>query len=109
MCACPALRPRQNLHARPLRRLGLAFRFWNSVGFCVGSFVAQSHGLHTRCLRFAGQVTLPPRKTRFRLVATLGRTGLVTRWVPMRSFLGQYPTNSPSPRLCLAHSKLGFE
>jgi hypothetical protein len=30
-------------------------------------FVAQSHGLHTRCLRFAGWITPPPRKTRFRL------------------------------------------
>ena len=26
MPACPALRPRQDLHARPLRRLGVAFR-----------------------------------------------------------------------------------
>jgi hypothetical protein len=39
-------------------------------------FGAQSHGLHPRCLRFAAAVARTPRKTRFRLVATLGRAGL---------------------------------
>ena len=44
---------------------------------------AQSHGLLTRCLRFAAQVTLGPRKTRFRLAAALaGRTGY--RETPMK-------------------------
>ncbi len=41
------------------------------------SFEAQSHGLGTRCLRFAGWITPPPRKTRFRLPARLYRTGLI--------------------------------
>jgi hypothetical protein len=31
------------------------------------NFEAQSHGPPTRCLRFAGWVTPPPRKTRFRM------------------------------------------
>ena len=31
------------------------------------NFGAQSHGLPTRCLRFAGWITPPPRKTRFRM------------------------------------------
>ena len=34
------------------------------------AFEAQSHGLHTRCLRFAAQVAPRPRKTRFRLLAS---------------------------------------
>ena len=39
------------------------------------SFGAQSHGSRRRCLRFADRVTPAPRKTRFRLVANLGRAG----------------------------------
>jgi len=31
------------------------------------NFEAQSHGPSTHCLRFAGWVTPPPRKTRFRM------------------------------------------
>src|SRR5205085_2570291 len=31
------------------------------------NFGTQSHGLCTRCLRFAGWITPPPRKTRFRM------------------------------------------
>ena len=50
------------------------------------AFGAQSHGLCTRCLRFAGRITPPPRKTRFRLLATLYRTGLATRRVPTKGF-----------------------
>ena len=45
---------------------------------CNVSFEAQSHGLGTRCLRFAAPVTRAPRKTRFRLPAS--STGRV--WPP---------------------------
>jgi hypothetical protein len=37
-------------------------------------------------LRFAGVVTHPPRKIRFRPLARLCRTGLVTRRVPYKRF-----------------------
>ena len=40
-------------------------------------FGARSHGIGTRCLRFAGRVAPPPRKTRFRLLAKLCRAGFV--------------------------------
>ena len=40
-------------------------------------FEARSHGIRTHCLRFAGRVTPPPRKTRFRLLAKLCRAGFV--------------------------------
>jgi hypothetical protein len=43
-------------------------------------FEAQSHGPSTRCLRFAGWVAPPPRKTRFRLAASLYRAGLSPCW-----------------------------
>src|SRR5208283_2475664 len=44
------------------------------------------------CLRFAGVVTHPPRKTRFRLLVRLYRTGLVTRRVPSERFqASDYP------------------
>ena len=76
---------------------------WKSVGFrdLRPYFEAQSRGLHTRCLRFAAGVAPEPRKTRYRLVASLRRTGLVTRLVPLKGF--SYA--SSSPRLVLAHSK----
>ena len=41
----------------------------------IGSFEAPWHGPHTRCLRFAGRIAPPPRKTRFRPLARLCRTG----------------------------------
>ena len=58
------------------------------------AFEAQSHGFGTGCLRFAVQVAHTPRKTRFRLLARLFRTGLVTRRVPSKGFK-VYPTSDP--------------
>ena len=56
---------------RPLRRFGAAFRLSHDVGpHDDVYFGAQSHGPRTRCLRFAGRVAPPPRKTRFRLTAS---------------------------------------
>jgi hypothetical protein len=68
-------------------------------------FGAQSHGLHLRCLRFAAAVTRAPRKTRFRLAATLGRAGL-----DPQDLFGKFPSDSshvissPFPELCSAHT-----
>ncbi len=76
-CTCPALRPRRVLLAKPVRRFDTAFRHLNGVGtHDYHHFEAQSRGLHTRCLRFADQVTLALHKTRFRLVASRYRVGL---------------------------------
>jgi len=56
-----------------------AFRRQDGVGSRDdSSFGAQSHGLLTRCLRFAAEVTLGPRKTRFRLLANFAGRG----WIP---------------------------
>ena len=61
-------------------------------------FEAQSHGLHTRCLRFAARVSPGPRKTRSRVVASLpGRA--FTRKIPYERF--QLDASS-LPRLSLA-------
>jgi hypothetical protein len=74
-------------HARPLRRRDAAFRPYYDVGSReVGYFGAPSHDPLTRCLRFAARVAPGPRKTRFRLLARLCRTGLVTRRVPAKGF-----------------------
>jgi hypothetical protein len=62
-------------------------------------FGAQSHSLHTRCLRFAKWVTPMPRKTRFRLVANLYRTGLITRRIPRQGFNNDLYVASPLSRL----------
>ena len=84
---CPALRPRRDLCARPLLRFDVAFRKFDGVGSHENhNFEAQSHGPFTRCLRFAGWVAPPPRKTRFRLLTQLCRTGLDTRRVPSKGF-----------------------
>jgi len=52
---------------------------------CI-NFGAQSHGLFARCLRFAASLpgcpVVQPRKTRFRLVVSLCRTGSAPAWVP---------------------------
>lgn len=79
LCPCPALRPRWDRHARPSRRVGAAFRYFDGVGSHHKSpFGAQSHGLRTRCLRFASSGYPGRRKTRFRLLASFaGRD-----WLP---------------------------
>ena len=74
---CPALRPRRNASPRsvrdrrwrlpPCKRRRL--REDNSIG-------TQSRGLHAPCVRFAAGVTPGLRNTRFRLGASLGRSGL---------------------------------
>ena len=87
LAACPALRPRRDLHARPLLRFGAAFRSEYGIGSRnKHSFGALSHGPHPRCLRFAGRVAPPPRKTRFRLLGQLRRAGFHTRRVPSQGF-----------------------
>ena len=60
----------------------------------IRNFGAQSHGPLTRCLRFAGWVAPPPRKTRFRMAGQPFRAGLVTRWVPTKGFRSSH---SPFP------------
>ena len=105
-CTCPALRPRRDLRARPMRRVDAAFRLWYGVGSRgFGSYGAQSHGPCIRCLRFAGRITPPPRKTRFWLLARLCQAGLVTRWVPTKGFSMSHNIPSSFPRLSLAQTK----
>jgi hypothetical protein len=67
-------------------------------------FGAQSHGLLTRCLRFAGWVTPPPRKTRFRMAGQPCPGGTDYPLGPNERF----QVNPFSfPRLCLAHPNSG--
>jgi hypothetical protein len=62
-----------------LRRCDAAFRCVQNVGSREFlHFGAQSHGPFTGCLRFATPVTRTSRKTRFRLLAKLCRTGVAT-------------------------------
>ena len=73
---CPALRPRRTSGPRPLqdRRWGLPP--FQQRRLRIGAFGAPSRGLHALCVRFAAGVAPGPRNTRFRLVASLGRSGL---------------------------------
>jgi hypothetical protein len=101
---CPALRLRRDLSARPPPRFDVAFRLFDSVGSRENSnFGAQSHGPLTRCLRFAGWVAPPPRKTRFRMAGRPFRAGLGTRWVPTKGF---WLFHSPFPGFAWRTEKL---
>jgi hypothetical protein len=63
----------------------------------IGSFEALSRGIRTRCLRFAGRVAPPPRKTRFRLVASLCRAGLPPAGSATEGFRRPTSSRPPSP------------
>jgi hypothetical protein len=104
MHACPALRPRRALGARPLRRFGAAFRLLNDVGTHEEYFGAPSHSLRALCVRFAARVAPGPRNTRFRLVANHCRAGF-TRWVPLKSFRSRSYMIIPPSRTFLAHEE----
>ncbi len=60
------------------------------------SFEAQSPGLKAGCLRFAGWVAPPPRKTRFQVLVKLSWAGLLTRRVSSKGFR---VISSSSPKL----------
>src|SRR3954454_7654062 len=68
------------------------------------NFGAQSHGIDTRCLRFARWVARTGRKTRFWLLAKLYQTGLVTRRVSTKGFQVASCISSSFPKLLLAQS-----
>jgi hypothetical protein len=88
------------LHCSPtsLQRLDTAFRTSTRRRLPqLTYFGAQSHSLHTRCLRFTTWVTPMLRKTRFRPVASLYRAGLATRWVPLQGFSNASSLLPPCP------------
>lgn len=108
MDACPALRPRWVPDARPVRRRDcclpqLAQRRPSHQGGSRGSITRPTPSLST--LRSGPHD--PPRKTRFRLVANLDRTGfppagLLQKVSELCSFA--YIISSSFPRLHLAHA-----
>jgi hypothetical protein len=65
-------------------------------------FEAQSHGPHIRCLRFAGWVAPPPRKTRFRMAGQPYPGGTGYPLGPSERF---QLISFSFPRLHLAHLK----
>jgi hypothetical protein len=99
MCACPALRPRWDFSARPVRRISAAFRNLNNVGSHDKlAFEAQSHGLFTRCLRFVVSVTTDGAR-----LASGCRPGFAGRgWVPAglrRKVSELFTSHPPCPGL----------
>ena len=102
---CPALRPRQDRRIRPLRCAGAAPAASTAKAPACIAFEAQSHGFGTGCLRFAGRVAPTPRKTRFRLLARLFRTGLVTRRVPTKGFDDVSYISSSFPKFNVAQGR----
>jgi hypothetical protein len=75
-CVPCSLTPAESVVPRHRGTPDAAFRQSDGVGLrSLVNLGAQSHGPHARCLRFAARVAPTPRKTRFRLVATLCRAG----------------------------------
>ena len=71
MSLCPVLGPRQDRDTPGHR--GASARpplVSTTVAPTSKDFGARSHGIGTHCLRFAGRVTPPPRKTRFSRAGT---------------------------------------
>ena len=81
----------------------VVFRLVNDVDSAIRAFEALSRGLHALCVRFAAGVTPGPRNTRFRLVASLDRSGFSPAGSRRRfpSCLSVYMA-SPLTKLCLA-------
>ena len=81
----------------------MVFRRLNDVDSAWDTFEALSRGLHALCVRFAAGVAPGPRNTRFRLVASLGRSGLSPAGSHRRfpPCLSVYMA-SPFTKLCLA-------
>jgi hypothetical protein len=103
MCLRLALGPRRDQPARPLRQVGTAPRTAYRGGSPpVGNFGARSHGIGTRCLRFAVRLTPPHARLASGCAATLYQTGLSTRRVPTKGFraasLHRFPLSQASWR-----------
>ena len=83
----------------------VVFRKLNDVDSAWDTFEALSRGLHALCVRFAAGVAPGPRNTRFRLVASLDRSGLSPAGSRRRfpSCLSVYMA-FPLTKLCLAQA-----
>ena len=81
----------------------VVFRQMDNVDSASDTFEAPSRGLHALCVRFAAGVAPGPRNTRFRLVASLDRSGLSPAGSCRRfpSCLSVYMASSLT-KLCLA-------
>lgn len=89
-CSQTPARSRAPTHSG-LNLLPSAFLTASALATCL-DFGAQSHGPHTRCVRFVTTVARVgafsrPRNTRFRLGVSLGRVGVVTHKDPSKGFV----------------------
>src|SRR5712664_3931045 len=103
--ACPALRPRRDQHAKPLRRVDVAFRNFGTRRLPPLSISGLNH---TACALavYASQPGSPLDHARLASGWGLALAGRV--WLPARSLVKfpRYFMASSSPRLRLAHPKL---
>ena len=102
--ACPALRPRRDRHAKPLRRVDVAFRNFGTRRLPPLSISGLNH---TACALavYASQPGSPLDHARLASGWGLALAGRV--WLPARSLVKfpRYFMASSSPRLRLAHPK----
>jgi hypothetical protein len=87
---------------KALAELGMSEPEYRAIQLAVYKAAGAARGLRARCLRFAGRVTPPPRKTRSRLVASLYRVGTSTRGSASEGFSDGYVIRPPSPGFGLA-------
>ncbi len=106
--ACPALRPRRDRHAKPLRRDDVAFRNFGTRRLPPLSISGLNH---TACALavYASQPGSPLDHARLASGWGLALAGRV--WLPARSLVKfpRYFMASSSPRLRLAHPKLDLK
>ena len=97
MCAVSLtpVEPRRQVYSTPRFCLPLSCDNVGLHGYAA--LGAQSHGPHAPCLRFAGEVALAPRKTRFRLVTNPARAGFLPQGPYRRFRLSSISSLPPSP------------
>jgi hypothetical protein len=106
-----ALGPRRIAHAKPFGAALLPCAQRTASAPPITLISRFYHfGLQTPCVRFAAEVTLAPRNTRFRLVANLGQYRNLTCRVPSEGF--RHATSStwlsPSPGLAWRNLRGGL-
>jgi len=105
LCSCRALRPRSDLGALPLTALRCGPRRSDSEGSNYIRISRLNHTASALAVYASCRHCWRLRKTRFRMVASLSRVGLITHRVPLSSF---HHCASPAPGLSMARQASEF-
>ena len=100
MCLRPALRPRRDRDCQAITAVRHGPTCIQRRGLSTtGNIGARSHGIDTRCLRFAVRLTPPHARLASGCPARLYQAGLATRRAPTKGFRDASYIASPFPKL----------